>query len=124
MKAIRICTGLAALAALAATPVRADSPERLSWLSTMTDRAEWGVQLAREQLSRNELLEALSTLERVLANHPNEKDAHLLHAGLLCRAGDPEGAAMEFGRLRQRDFDPAAWAEANARCQGIAVREQ
>ena len=111
-----VLAALAACAALTSTPVRADTVERLQWMSSMTDRAAWGVRLAREQMAQNELLEAISTLERVLANHPEEREAHLLHASLLCRVDDPDGAAFEFALLHKQDFAEQLWAEAHAPC--------
>lgn len=103
---------------LATAPAHADSVERLQWLSTMTDKPGWGVQLAREQVARNELLEAIATLERVIAAYPGARDARIVHAGLLCRVDDPEGAAMEFALLHKQDFSDELWAEAQAACPG------
>mgnify|MGYP000874508311 CR=1 FL=1 len=107
---------LAALCSVAAAPARADSVERLQWLSTMTDRGAWGVQLARDQMAQNQLLEAIATLERVMLNHPEETEAQLLHASLLCRVDDPQGAAMEFGLLHKANFADQSWADAIAPC--------
>jgi len=106
----------AAICGLASTPAKADSVERLQWLSTMTDRGAWGVQLARDQMAQNQLLEAIATLERAMVNHPEEQEAQLLHASLLCRVDDPQGAAMEFSLLHKKDFAEQSWKEAIAPC--------
>ncbi|MGE3692614.1 MAG: hypothetical protein AB7F98_14670 [Novosphingobium sp.] len=119
----RILSALAAFAALAGAPAASETVERIDWLSMMTDRGPWGVQLAREQMAQGQLLEAMATLERVLAASPDEGEAHLLHASLLCRVDDPEGAAMEFDMLHKLDFPADKWAEANAACSehGISL---
>ena len=97
-------------------PASAETVEKLDWLSQMAGQPALGLQLASDQAGRGELLEALGTLERLLATHPEAQEAQLRHANLLCRVDDREGAAAEFSRLKERDFRKQAWTEAKAPC--------
>jgi uncharacterized protein HemY len=110
--AIAACSsGAASLAQTTADPaVELDSLSRAS-----ADVAR-GLALARKQIGRGDLLGAMATLERVLINHPEADEALLLHASLLCRLDDREGALIEFDELRGREFPDQIWAEATAPC--------
>ena len=114
-RAVRLFVALLPATVLIA-PARAETVEQLDWLSQMADRPASGLQLASDQAARGELLDALATLERVLTTHPEAKEAQLRHAGLLCRVDDREGAAAEFSRLKEREFEKKAWHEAKASC--------
>ena len=83
-----------------------------------------GLALARSQASSGALLDALATLDRVLAVEPKHKQARLLHATLLCRIDDRDGAAVEFSRLRSKDYKKADWNAALAPCVAAASTGQ
>lgn len=106
----------AAIVAILACQAGAETPEELDHIAYAATHPVSGMDLARAQAGRGELLEALSTLERLLAFHPRIREARLLHASILCRADDREGAAAEFAELRRKDFRPEEWDAANAAC--------
>jgi hypothetical protein len=107
---------LAAGAALAAQALPAETPEQLDGLVSPTTEVRQGMDLARVQAMRGELLEALASLERVLTRHPEAKEAQLLHASLRCRVDDGPGAQAEFARLNPKQFPKNAWTEATSVC--------
>jgi len=113
--------GFAAIAAAillaGGTPVVADTTAELDALSKASDKAISGIALARQQIDRDELLEALATLERVLMNNPDNLEARALHAGLLCRVDDRKGAITEFDALRGLDVPPDVNDEAREPCR-------
>ena len=111
--AAAICCGLLPIAA---APARADQADELDLVSRATEGVESGLALARDQMNVGELLGAMSTLERLLINHPEADQAQLLHASLLCRLDDRPGASVEFAALRRRDFSDRAWMDAIAPC--------
>jgi hypothetical protein len=122
INAAHLASGRCALTALlicatcGTLPLRAETPEELDSLAGPTSEARAGMSLARAQAARGELLEALASVERVLARHPEALEAQLLHASLRCRVDDVPGAQAEFARLDRKQFRSAAWAEANAPC--------
>lgn len=101
---------------IVAPPARAVEVAELEMLSRATDAVDPGMSLAQEQASRGELLGAVTTLERLLINHPEAIQAQLLHASLLCRLDDRSGASVEFDALRRRDFEDPVWTDAIAPC--------
>ncbi|CAN5313555.1 hypothetical protein BH10PSE14_BH10PSE14_28290 [soil metagenome] len=58
-----------------------------------------GLALARQQVARGDLVGAVATTERIIAQHPESDDALLFHASLLCRLDDPAGARAEIAEL-------------------------
>jgi len=110
---------LALLASLAGggAPARAETLAELDALSQATDSAAKGIALARRQIERDELLEAAASLERVLMNYPDNLEARLLHAGLLCRIDDRRGAILEFDMVRGLEVSDKVLAEARRPCQ-------
>lgn len=99
----------------------APSVEALDQLSLSSETPEQGLALARSQAAQGDMLEALATLERTLSAKPKNKQARLLHASLLCRLDDRQGAEVEFARLKAKDFGKAEWAVARAPCEGVAT---
>ena len=97
-------------------PVVAQTIDDLDRLVLASVKPADGLALARSQAGAGELLDALATLDRVLAVEPKHKQARLLHATLLCRIDDRDGAAVEFGRLRSKDYKKAEWNAALAPC--------
>lgn len=97
-------------------PARADPVAELEALSRETGSAQSGLALARRQAAGGDLLGAVATLERVLIGHPEAEEALLLHASLLCRLDDREGALIELDELRGRPFPDKLWTDATAPC--------
>lgn len=104
-------------ALLAMTPATAqdDPAAALDTLSRTTATVESGTALAREQMRQGDLTGALATLERVLMEYP-EPGVLLLHAGLLCRLDDRDGARAEIAELGGREIPGDAWREMTAAC--------
>ncbi|WP_417591429.1 hypothetical protein [Parasphingorhabdus sp.] len=111
--------GLTAALFIVAQPVTAVYAETLPELDAMAEVAvdeEKGIAFAQEQSARGEYLEAIATLERVLALHPKSDSARLLHAVNLCKIDDQLGGAVELGKLKQKNFAPELWAEVMKLC--------
>ena len=104
---------LATALSLAAVPAGAETVAGLDALSRATAQPAPGLALARRQAASGDLTDALATLERVVLNHPENHEAWLLHASLLCRLDDRRGALIEFEALRGRE-----------RARSVAVVEQ
>ncbi len=98
-------------------PAAAQSLDELDRLVQGSAKPADGLALARSQSAGGAWLDALATLERVLAVDPKHKQARLLHASLLCRIDDADGATLEFGRLKKSSYKKAEWAEAIAPCK-------
>ena len=97
-------------------PVFAQTIDDLDRLVLASVKPGEGLALARSQASSGALLDALATLDRVLAVEPKHKQARLLHASLLCRIDDRDGAAVEFSRLKSKDYKKVDWNAALAPC--------
>lgn len=110
-----LCAMTACLS-LAGSPALADPVAELEALSRGTDTAASGLALARKQAAGGDLPGAMATLERVLINHPQVDEALLLHASLLCRLDDREGALIELDELRGEQFPDKIWTDATAPC--------
>jgi Flp pilus assembly protein TadD len=113
---------LMAMAALQAawSPLAfAQSVDALDALVAASAKPKDGLVLAQQQIGLGDLLVALATLERVLTQEPKNKQAKLLHASVLCRVDDPDGAALEFSKLKAGDFKKPEWAAAIAPCAGL-----
>lgn len=111
--------GLVAALFVVAQPVTAVHAENLAELDAMAEVAvdeEKGIAFAQEQSARGEFLEAIATLERVLALHPKSDSARLLHAVNLCKIDDQLGGAVEIGKLKQKNFAPELWADVMKLC--------
>ena len=101
-------------------PATAQTFEQLDALSDASTDESAGIAAAREQAGRGEYLEALATLERVLAVHPKSRDARLIHAIYLCEIDDRRGGLVEIDKLKEKHYGKALLAEARARCSGEA----
>lgn len=113
---------LAALAFAALTaspPVVAQSLQELDQLVDASAKPKAGVALAQTQAGAGALLDALATLDRVLAAEPKHKQARLLHASILCRLDDRDGAKVEFARIKAGDYKKPDWAAAMAPCNAL-----
>ena len=102
----------------------AQSLEDLDRLVQSSVKPADGLALARAQAASGNLLDALATLERVQGVDPWDKQARLLHASLLCRIDDRDGAAGEFARLRGKDYTKADWSAAMLPCTAAPAAGQ
>jgi thioredoxin-like negative regulator of GroEL len=103
----------------ASPPAAAQSLQELDQLIDASAKPKAGVALAQAQAGAGALLDALATLDRVLAAEPKHKQARLLHASFLCRLDDREGAKIEFARIKAGDYKKAEWAAAMAPCNAL-----
>ncbi len=103
---------------LACPPLSAETLEELDALSDLSANEAAGIAAAREQAGRGAYLEALATLERVLAVHPKSREGRLIHAVYLCEIDDKRGGLVEIDRLKQKHYGRELLAEARARCGG------
>lgn len=102
---------------LACPPVGAETLAELDAISDLSADEQGGIEAARQQAGRGEYLEALATLERVLAVHPKSRDARLIHAVYLCQIDDRRGGLVELEKLKDRHYGPGLLAEARAICR-------
>ena len=103
---------------LAIAPLGAETLDELDALSDQSADEEAGINAASEQAGRGAYLEALATLERVLAVHPKSRAARLIHAVYLCRIDDRRGGLVELDRLKEKHYERQQLAEARAICAG------
>ena len=106
-----------ASAMVIASPVMADTPEQLDVLSDVSTQEEGGILFARNQASRGEWLEAIGTLERVLAIAPKSQEALLLQAFYLCKVDDRLGGTVILSRLKPKNFADGVLDEVKAVCR-------
>lgn len=97
-------------------PASAQTAAALDTLSRPSLQPATGLSLARRQIAAGDHTQALATVERVILARPDDEEARLLHAGLLCRIDDRAGSLVELDRLRGRDYPPDLWREATAPC--------
>ena len=102
----------------------AQSLEELDRLVQSSAKPADGLALARSQVAAGDLLDALATLERVLTVDPKDKQVRLLHASLLCRIDDRGGAAVEFAKLRAKDYKKPDWSAALVPCTSAPASAQ
>jgi thioredoxin-like negative regulator of GroEL len=102
--------------ALASCPVRAETPEQLDQIVDAMPDAASGLALANQQAARGDVLEAIATLERLLARDPKAQDARLAHAVMLCRIDDRPGGAVALTKLKKKKHSKADWAAALSAC--------
>lgn len=111
-----ICMSLAC-GSLAPSPLHAETLEELEALSDLSMYEAAGIAGARRQAKQGEYLEALATLERVLAVHPKSREARLIHALYLCEIDDTHGGLVEISKLKKKHYGEQLLAEARAKCQ-------
>jgi hypothetical protein len=102
----------------ASSPAGAETLEQLDALSDLSADEATGIAAAKDQAGRGEYLEALATLERVLAVHPKSHEARLIHAVYLCEIDDRRGGLVEIDKLKDKYYGGRLLAEARARCNG------
>ena len=97
---LTLCIAAASvLAAAGPAMAQADPTAELDALSQEWVQAGPGVALVRRQIGAGDLMAAVATLERVLMGHADADAALLLHASLLCRLDDRDGARAELVAL-------------------------
>lgn len=111
-----LLSGILAIGVLAGSPAFADTPEQLDARSRAIEDPQAGVAFARREIRAGDLLGALATLEGVMLYHPQDAEARLFHAGLLCRLDDPQGSVVEFEDIQGEKFSDAIWADAASAC--------
>lgn len=104
-----------------AMPLQAQSFEELDRLSDISLEEESGIAAAREQAGRGELLEALATLERVMAVQPRSANARILHAYYLCAIDDLQGGMVEIDNMDEDEFGENNLAELRQRCPSAST---
>lgn len=107
---------LIVLAPLFAAPASAQTMADLDYLSDISANEETGIDAARAQADSGTYLEALATLERVMAAHPRSLGARLLHAVYLCRIDDRQGGLVEIDNMDEDDFGEQNIADAREQC--------
>jgi Tfp pilus assembly protein PilF len=107
---------IAIAVAAAPLPALAETIEELSLLADRATGEQTGIRLAQEQADRGDLLDALSTLERVLASNPRSTHAQLLHAVYLCRIDDRFGGQVEISKFDKKAFAKQDLATARTEC--------
>lgn len=111
-----------AMTALAALPAGAATLEQLESMSDLSQDEQSGIAAAQAQQARGEWLEALGTLERVLADNPKSAAARLLHALYLCKVDDRLGGQVELEELRAKDYPEGTYNQVRAEC-GLAAED-
>lgn len=106
---------------LFSAPIQAQSFEEIDRLSDISAEEETGIAAAREQAERGQLLEALATLERVMAVHPRSANARILHAYYLCAIDDQQGGMVEIDNMDEDDFGEENIEELRRRCPTAAA---
>jgi Flp pilus assembly protein TadD len=106
---------LAASTIAAPALAQSDSLSELDDLADVSADPQSGLALARDQIGEGDLTGAVATLERLLIDHPQTDEALVLHASLLCRLDDKEGARIELAELRFGIPDQV-WGDVTAAC--------
>lgn len=107
---------LAGAALLAVGSAKAETPEQLDGLVDATKAEASGMILARSQADSAQWLEALASLDRVLALHPKSHAARLLQVEYLCRIDDRPGGIVALSKLKKKQHPKADWAATLAVC--------
>lgn len=105
--------------ALVGTSSHAQTVEDIERELVTADKGEKVLALAQQQADAGQLLEALASAERARFLDPKLKQARLMHAVLLCRIDDPQGAAIEWNALDKGDFKKKSWKSAKASCPAL-----
>ena len=117
-----IATSLLAFGGALSVPAASQTLEDLDALSDITADEQSGIAAARQQASRGEYLEALATLERVLAAFPKSRDGLLIHALYLCEIDDRRGGMLEIEQLKERDYGRELLGQAKEQCRNAGRR--
>ncbi|MEX0341022.1 MAG: hypothetical protein AB3N06_00400 [Erythrobacter sp.] len=113
-------TTAALVAAALCLPSGSAHAETLAELDALSDAAQderGGIAAAQALAAQGAYLEALATLERMLAVNPRSAEGRLLHALYLCRIDDVRGGLVEIDGLKEREFGRQTLADARAACE-------
>jgi uncharacterized protein HemY len=108
---------LLACGALACTSVSAETLQELDALSDLSADEAAGIESAKQQAGHGQYLDALATLERVLAVHPKSREALLVHALYLCAIDDRQGGLVEISKLKKKDYGKKSLKQSRAQCE-------
>lgn len=111
-----LVAGMAATSLLA-VPVGAQALDELDAISDRSVDEQAALTDARALAETGDLLEAIGTLERMLAENPKSREGRLLHALYLCKVDDRRGGLVEIGKLKDKDFGKKLLKEARAMCE-------
>jgi len=111
-----LVAGMAATSLLA-VPVGAQALDELDAISDRSVDEQAALTDARALAETGDLLEAIATLERMLAENPKSREGRLLHALYLCKVDDRRGGLVEIGKLKDKDFGKKLLKEARAMCE-------
>jgi len=106
-----------AATSLLAVPVGAQALDELDAISDRSVDEQAALTDARALAETGDLLEAIGTLERMLAENPKSREGRLLHALYLCKVDDRRGGLVEIGKLKDKDFGKKLLKEARAMCE-------
>lgn len=118
---LRLMAAAFGLGALA-LPAAAETNGELEALSQASAAPASGIALARRQIGRGDLLDALATLERVLIRYPQARDAQLLRASVMCQLDDRAGSTAEFDQLKGRGLPERTLRDAISACDALSAR--
>lgn len=117
--ALKDMAGAALVAAALCAPVSLLQAETLAELDALSDAAQdeaGAIAAAQDLAARGAYLEALATLERMLAVHPKSPEGRLLHALYTCRIDDRRGGEVAIGKLKAKEFGRETLDDARAAC--------
>lgn len=100
-----------------AAPLGAQTIEDLDALSDAAQDERSGIISAQTLAAQGAYLQALATLERMLAVNPKSPEGRLLHALYLCRIDDIRGGMVEIGKLKEKEFGRQTLQDARAACE-------
>lgn len=101
-------------------PLFAESLDELDVISDRSVDEQAALDDARALAESGALLEAIGTLERMLAENPKSRDGRLLHALYLCKVDDRQGGLVEIGKLKNKEFGKKLLKEARELCEAPA----
>jgi hypothetical protein len=100
-----------------ATPLAAQSLDELDVISDRSVNEQAALDDARALAGTGAYLEAIATLERMLAENPKSREGRLLHALYLCKIDDKRGGLVEIDKLKTRDFGKDLLKESRELCE-------
>ncbi|QKG71763.1 hypothetical protein [Erythrobacter mangrovi] len=98
-------------------PLHAESLDELDAISDRSVNEEAALDDARALAETGALLEAIATLERMLAENPKSREGRLLHALYLCKVDDRRGGLVEIDKLKSKEFGKKLLKEARGLCE-------
>lgn len=106
-KTRRLITGAAAVCVCAGFALPAGAQITFEQVFAAPENAQLNLDYAKQEAAAGNLLQAASTLERLLYAEPNWDSARLFYAEVLLRLDDRQGASRELVLLETRPLTPA-----------------